>query len=304
MLKNNKHLLFILIVIILMIITGCTNEDQTNQSDEKNQADEQSFKITMEFQELIEHNAKPAQLYEFINEQLEDVPKEVITNLLLALEDQLTAQIKDFSQVLEDDEVQLKLEELSKENNFEINEIQEEALKEQLAEIVENGYKMELLKGTYKVKIDYSQMEIYKTDVTEEMSEYITIQAKESSQLYEKDLMLTISWEELSDRLAHTEKFLSSYPESVRANIIERIYLNYLIPYLQGLPNTPAYDVESKQFNQELIDSYTQWIESYPDSRTTLIIREHLQNLKEANYLYTNEIAKSLDKLLEQSLTQ
>ncbi|NBI29474.1 hypothetical protein [Chengkuizengella marina] len=301
MLKSNRNLLFALFVIFVMTITGCTHEDQ---SGEENQADEQSFKITIEFQELIEDNAKPAQLYGFIDEQLEEIPREVFTNLLLTVEDQLSAQMEDFSQVLEDDEVQLKLEEISNENTFEIEEIQDEALRKELTKIIQNGYKIELLKGIYSVKIDYSQMEKYKPNVTEEMSEYMNIQAKESSQLYEKDLTLTIPWEELSSRLAQTEKFLTSYPESVRASIVERMYLNYLIPYLQGLPNSPAYDIETKQFNQELIDSYTQWIETYPDSRTTLIIKEYLHNLEETNYKYSNEVATSLDKLLEQNLTE
>ncbi|NDI33745.1 hypothetical protein [Chengkuizengella sediminis] len=304
MLKSIKNLLYILLVIIFITVIGCTNEDLTDQPVGENQTDEQSFKITVEFQELIEDNTKPGQLYEFIDEQLDNISKDVLTNLLIGIEDQLSAQFEDFSQVLQGDEVQLTLEEIFNENTFEIEEIQDETLKEELSEIVQNGYKIELLKGFYSIKIDYTQMEKYKVNVTEEMSEYITIQAKESSELYEEDLMLTITWDELSDRLAHTEKFLSSYPESVRANVVERMYLNYLIPYLQGLPNSPAYDIESKKFNQELIDNYTQWIETYPDSRTTLIIKEYLQNLDDANYLYTSEVAKSLDKLLEQHLTQ
>ncbi|MDP5273073.1 hypothetical protein [Chengkuizengella axinellae] len=302
-----RNFLFIILVCTLITVTGCTNMGEANESAQNNnneQVDEQSQIRTAEFEKLIENNSKPMELYQYIDEHLEELSKNDLSKILIQLEDQMLLQLANYNDELKNTDIQSYINEIFDEDHqLMIEEVQDESIKEMLSEIQGNGYQIKGSKETFILKIDYTLMEKYIGKTNNEISDYIAIKALESKQGYEENFTLTISWDELSNRVALSELFINSYPESIRSDAIERIYLNYLIPYLKGLPNTTVYNPDSNQYNQQLLDNYLSYIDKYPETRTSQILNDYMIKLEESDYIYTQEVEQYLDTILMQYLS-
>lgn len=84
--------------------------------------------------------------------------------------------------------------------------------------------------------------DVFKDYVTDDYKEYLKIWAKDSEELYQADAGLSISFEELGNRIARWENFLNKYPNSTLKPKVTALLNSYREDYILGMDNTPTID--------------------------------------------------------------
>ena len=128
----------------------------------------------------------------------------------------------------------------------------------------------------------YFYYNIFAKYVTADFYDYLKILREEDAVLYEADAGLSISFEDLGERIVVWEGFLRKHPNTgLLENVLER-YFTYQIDYLLGMDNTPTaeYDEESEEyiFTPETLAEFTRFLRKYPDSPTTELIEFFMKN--------------------------
>ncbi|WP_157452848.1 hypothetical protein [Brevibacillus sp. SKDU10] len=70
----------------------------------------------------------------------------------------------------------------------------------------------------------------------------MALKAIESQQPFTDGQRLRLSCHELSLRVISAERFLQTYPTSPKRNTVYPMYRAYLLCYIKGMPQSPAYD--------------------------------------------------------------
>lgn len=118
---------------------------------------------------------------------------------------------------------------------------------------------------------------IFSGKVTKDYQVYIDILAEDDKILYQADATISISWQDLGDRLINWENFTLNYPES---NLIKEgtgWYKLYQYAYLNGYDNTPTGEHDSDKLYPEIREAFEEFITSYPLSPTTPYIKQLLE---------------------------
>ena len=101
--------------------------------------------------------------------------------------------------------------------------------------------------------------------------------ARESNYNYSADAAITITWDQLAERIMEIEDYLIAYPgETIRKWQVAEFFINYLYSYLYGQDNTPSYDWQTKVVLDDVIESYKKMEQSYPGTETGMIICEYI----------------------------
>lgn len=87
-------------------------------------------------------------------------------------------------------------------------------------------------------------------------------------------------WGELSKNVANLEY----------EKYVEDEYYSNLSLLFCGLDNTPSFDWDTHEFNKEILDSMTRFIEDHPNSRTTIDFKQFIELLNKENYKQTKNI--------------
>ena len=74
--------------------------------------------------------------------------------------------------------------------------------------------------------------DVFKDYVTDDYKEYLKIWAKDHEELYQADAGLSISFEELGDRIARWENFLNKYPNSILKPKVTALLNSYREDYI------------------------------------------------------------------------
>ena len=74
--------------------------------------------------------------------------------------------------------------------------------------------------------------------------------AIESENPFTVDAGLNVSWDEVYKRAVKSEKYLQSYPKSVKYKEIKQWYGWYAAAYIYGLDNSPACVVDTTFLNE------------------------------------------------------
>jgi hypothetical protein len=136
----------------------------------------------------------------------------------------------------------------------------------------------------------------YSDNISPEYMEYVNVMTRESNEIFSRDAGLMISWDELAFRLINCEKFLTGYPaETVRKKVVGDLYMYYLVSYLIGQNNTPAYSYENNKVNPEVLDSYAKLISEYPDYKTTDLIKSWQEVLAGTGNTVNDSVLESVD---------
>lgn len=111
---------------------------------------------------------------------------------------------------------------------------------------------------------------------------------------------LTISFEELANRIFKTEEYLKFYPNTKRRKEILQEYEFKINAYLSGLPNTPIEDYETKEINKEVLESYK--MTSKKEYEISNIVTEYLTIVEENNNIIDNEVILKSYELAKKAL--
>ena len=140
--------------------------------------------------------------------------------------------------------------------------------------------------------------DVFKDYVTDDYKEYLKIWAKDTEELYQADAGLSISFEELGDRIARWENFLNKYPNSTLKPKVTALLNSYREDYLLGMENTPTrdggYDGLPFTICEENMKEFNRFMEKYPNSPTVELIKYFLENYQNDNIqeLIQNKIKK------------
>ena len=129
--------------------------------------------------------------------------------------------------------------------------------------------------------------DVFKDYVTDDYKEYLKIWAKDDEELYQADAGLSISFEELGDRIARWENFLNKYPNSTLKPKVTALLNSYREDYLLGMENTPTldggYDNIPITVDEEAKKEYDRFMKKYPNSPTVELIKYFLENYQNDN---------------------
>ncbi|MFD2907677.1 hypothetical protein ACFSX9_02910 [Flavobacterium ardleyense] len=113
---------------------------------------------------------------------------------------------------------------------------------------------------------------LFKNIVSVDYKDFIKQETVEEESLYSSDGGIVVSFEEVGNRVAFWEKFISKYPSSSLLSNAKERYLNYLSDFLFGLDNTPTF--ENNIIYPEILNTHNSFIRKYPKSETSRKINE------------------------------
>ena len=136
--------------------------------------------------------------------------------------------------------------------------------------------------------------DIFKDYVTDDYKEYLKIWAKDDEELYQADAGLSISFEELGERIITWENFLNKFPNSILKPKVTALLNSYREDYILGMENTPTidggYDNIPITIYEEAKKEYDRFMKNYPNSPTVELIKYFIENYKNENI---HELIKS-----------
>ena len=245
-----------------------------------------------ELNSLVVNDSQLVEIIEFIDENISNISKENASIMISKLEEVQKQNLAKLDEKFYSSEtIQKEMNEIY-DNEFDINEIdnvEDEDLKDLLIETRDSGYKVETAEGMYFPIINYEFYEKYSSYVTMDIKEYINIMAFESNEVPAMDAALVIGWDEVLERALKQEDFISQYSDSIKINDIKEMYKKYVTFTLLGLNNTPLFNYDSKVMVDDARNVYMNAIEGDGESKLLETLSDFLEVLKEDNYKLTDE---------------
>ena len=200
-------------------------------------------------------------------------------------------------------------------NFYSLNEISSKVMTAKERDMDRYGlYFWELGEGYVEIRtMPYFYYNIFAKYVTVDFYDYLKILREEDAVLYQADAGLSISFEDLGERIVVWEGFLRKHPNTVLLkNVLER-YFTYQIDYLLGMDNTPTaeYDEESEEyiFTPETLAEFTRFLRKHPDSPTIELIEFFMKNFdgkavakEESMYIMLNMLKTKQKQLFDSYL--
>lgn len=128
--------------------------------------------------------------------------------------------------------------------------------------------------------------------VSDSMNDYLTLKQWQyrNTPLF-SDFALTISWNDLADRIIKLEEFYKKYPDINEAKWAreeaKNLFELYVVP-TGYLDNTRKF--WNGILSEDLQGSYERFIDNYPDSSYMTTIEVIYDNLKQNNFMYNSEL--------------
>lgn len=312
--RNKKLLITVSFLILLLFLVSC-NTKRSNGKKElsssntyvtKNEAKNEE-EILLEFNKIVSEGKEPYHLAKFIDENIQKVSKDNASGMIEKFEKNQEDYIDTYSDELFIDNRQVTINKIYEKGTLDVNKIdtlEDEYTKELLRKILEGKYKIVNKEEGFYPIIDYNKLKDYSKFLSEEMNGYIEIKSIESERPFLISTSLVITWDELSERLIGIEKYLRKYPESIKLEELLRLYGEYLLTYLEGAKDTPNYDVETKVFYDDVIESYRKLIANNKNSITKDILEKYLTILEENDNKMNKEVEGKVVDLYNEAISR
>jgi hypothetical protein len=240
----------------------------------------------------INDKTKPFEALFFIGENIRNVSGKDATTMILSFEEIQEKYIGIYEEILIDSETQEKLFEVFG-NTFEkdkLNELGDDDLKTLLTEIINGGYMIINLEGLFTIVQDYRVLEEYAGYLPDDIKDYIYLKANESKDLQELKTGETLSFKQIKDRIIKYEDYIKTYPETIKEYVVSREHMHLLHSYFFGFDGMPAFDYATNKINDELLQSYKEFVSVNSNSETAKIIEGYLEVLERNNYTLCEEV--------------
>ena len=255
-------------------------------------------KIMKEFDRMIKNRSEQDEIVEFIDKNIEKLSQIEGDLMVTNLEGALNATLSSATDKLFELDIDGELMKIAGTERFfpedKLKDIQNEKLREEVTRLFKSKLKLINLEGQYYPIIDYEKIKQYNNYISDEIKEYIAIKAMDSNGPVVADGGLTISYDELAGRIIKTEEYISKYSGGQRYEVMLGLYRDRLNMYLNGLPNTPIANYETKKIYQDVFESYKK-TSNVKDSITAFVVTKYI-NIIEENKLIINDNVK--DKVL------
>lgn len=172
-------------------------------------------------------------------------------------------------------------------------------LKEDIIDNIGLGYKLVTSEGMYYYINDYqSLLDLFNDNITNEYKDYLNILALNTNKAYMNDGALTISMDDLAQRILLVESYKMVYPHSDYLTQINEIYEQYVYTFFYGDNHNPNFDIKSFLIKDDILKEYKKTIEKYEYTNFAEIVGEFIEWLEENNNLLDDGIREKLNKRL------
>ncbi|MDQ2087532.1 hypothetical protein RBH29_13955 [Herbivorax sp. ANBcel31] len=308
--------ILILMAVIGMVFTSCGIDGDVGEkmkspdypeSNSENLGNvengERSDKVYDDFLNLISSEKKPFELIDFMDKEISNVTSEKADNMILALEEVLNIYESYYQGEIFASDFIKEIGSEFESNEDIVDKAKGTEFESLVEEIVNGGYKFESREGTVYPIVDYSFLKKYDSFISDKVADYINIKSNQSDNPVAMDAALVISWDELGERLLEIESYMDKYNDFVRIKQLEGIYYNYMTIYLAGLDNTPAYDYETDEYKDEVLETIIGIPEmfEFEGTKTADIVKDYLDIIKEDNYVFNQKAKEFIDDLRQKS---
>ena len=309
--------IFILIIIIGVIFASCgfdgdvsekikspnfgqDNTRKLNGSKEGKVTESLGAETYNKLLELI-NDGKPYELIEFVDKEIENVANSMADDMILALE-----EVQNIYEVYYQEEIFASDFNREIGSNFESNEdIIDNAkgtkFEDLVKEIVNGGYKFVSREGSIYPIVDYSYFKKYNDFISDKLVGYINIKSKQSDNSVAIDGALAVSWADLQERLLEIKNYMDKYSDFVLIEQLESVYYNYMVIYLAGVDNTPAYHHTTNKYKDDVLKKITGLTKVHEGTKTAEIAKDYLDIIKKDNYIFTKNAEEFINNLREKS---
>lgn len=307
----NKIGIFLLIVLILGL-AGCKKQEPGDtiepvktpgdSTEDVVDSEEDREKIMEEFETVL-GTKEIDKVVDFVNDNIGKLTTVEGDKVVLELEALLEDSIDSLTDKLLSLDKDGKLMELSETELFfpmdKIKDIDDEELRVEVTRLYNSKYKLINLEGQLYPIIDYEAFKEYNKNVSDEIKDYIDIMAEISNEPIAVDAALRISFDELATRILRAENYLQRYAQGQKYEDMLRKYSSWLNIYLQGLPNTPIADHDTRKIKEEVMKSYVETAK-VNDSATAFVVTKYIGAINENKGIVNeNLIDKSLSLVNE-----
>jgi hypothetical protein len=285
----NKKIWILILSLIMLFVTACgidikqkektlyeTIEKEMYESD-----DDDIDQLIKQYNEMAKSDNEPYTLVKFIDENIKNVAEKEAVIMVLILEEVQKEYTQRYADDLFADNNQSELLNLSAGELFfdesKIEEIRNADLKKLVKKIIDGKYKLVNIGGAFYPAIDYVKLkESYSNYLPDEIKDYLEIKSQSSNVPKVIDGEMTVSYEELAQRLIAIENYVSKYPNGVKLQDVLRCYGECLKLYLEGSTNSPIFDVETGKIKDEVMSSYIK-LSSTKKLMTSKIISKYIE---------------------------
>lgn len=176
----------------------------------------------------------------------------------------------------------------------------EEDLKKNIIDNIHSGYKLSTSEGMYYYRINHQLiLDSFNDNITNEYRDYLSILTLDTNKAFMNDGALTISMDDLSQRILLVESYKMVYPHSSFLAEINDIYLNYVFVYFYGDNHNPNFDPNSLIIKEDILKEYEETIEKYKYTNFAELVEEFMELLKANNNLVNDELRETLNDRLQ-----
>lgn len=267
--------------------------------------DDETMELVHEFKSIVESNNEPYTLVQFIDKNIKNATKEEAAVMVLILEEVQKEYIPKYTDELFIEDNQLELLKLSGTELFfneeNIENIKNVKLKDMVEKIIKGKYKLINKEGGFYPIIDYEKLKEYNPYLPDEMKGYIEIKYLNCNSPIILDGEITISFDEIEERLAATEQYIQKYPNSIKLEEVLRIYADYLRLYMEGSDNSPIYQYESNEIKENVLNSYRK-MERNDKLITSKIISKYMDIIEENENIVDENVLSKVPRLLSEAV--
>jgi len=147
--------------------------------------------------------------------------------------------------------------------------------------------------------VNYEAFDKYQLYFSEDIKDYITFKAFNTSKPSTSDNSLIIPVDEVRERLLVGDKFLADHKDSVKYRELSIEYMNYFDRYIYGDNNAPAFGFEDNKLREDVLESYKKIDLEKENSILAGLFKEYMVELEKFDYIMSDEFSKYRNSVSE-----
>src|SRR5699024_5725676 len=154
-------------------------------------------------------------------------------------------------------------------------------VEETIIGLLDSGYKFDKFGNRHKIFVDYQQfIDLFDGNILNEYRDYLKILSLNSEKPYITDEELTISLENLAERIILSDNFKLTYPYSNLIGDINKIHREYLDIFLHPKMNSEILSEKGINNKEKLYKEFKSIRQKYPHTYLADIIDEFIKDTK------------------------
>ena len=132
--------------------------------------------------------------------------------------------------------------------------------------------------------------------LTQPYKQYLELRSNEIVEGFSEDAGLSISWEQLRNRITKWESFLAKYPDFVENPEIREYLDIYIRTYLFGMDNSRIHDFDNMNLRKEVKTSYEIFLKENKSSKYYNLVKDCYEMLRRNKFVVPENYKEYLEK--------